>query len=259
MIMRAASIVGQKILNTAQVAGEMLALFVETLYFMKEAPRNLPSIARQMSDVGIGTLPISMLLAFFVGMVLSLQTGSELAVYGTQEAIGAIVGLSMVRELGPMMTSLLVAGRIGSAMAAEVGAMKVYEEIDALRTLEINPVRYLAMPRLIACVFAVPALVIFADVIGILGGGMVAAFNPKINVPFNVYYDNLVRALDYKEIFKGLFKSFVFGGIIAHVGCYVGFKTTGGARGIGESTTRSVVISFLLIMVANYFLTRLML
>jgi phospholipid/cholesterol/gamma-HCH transport system permease protein len=120
-------------------------------------------------------------------------------------------------------------------------------------------VRYLAMPRLIACVFAVPALVIFADVIGILGGGMVAAFNPKINVPFNVYYDNLVRALDYKEIFKGLFKSFVFGGIIAHVGCYVGFKTSGGARGIGESTTRSVVISFLLIMVANYFLTRLML
>jgi hypothetical protein len=135
----------------------------------------------------------------------------------------------------------------------------VYEEIDALRTLEINPVRYLAMPRLIACVFAVPALVIFADAIGILGGGMVAAVNPKINVPFNVYYDNLVRSLDYKEVCKGLIKSFVFGGIIAQVGCYVGFKTSGGARGIGESTTRSVVVSFLLIMVANYFLTRLML
>jgi phospholipid/cholesterol/gamma-HCH transport system permease protein len=259
MIMRAATIFGQKILNTAQAAGEMLALFFETLFFIKEAPRNLSSIARQMSDVGIGTLPIAMMMAFFVGMVLALQTGSELALYGTQEAIGAIVGLSMVRELGPMMTSLLVAGRIGSAMAAEVGAMKVYEEIDALRTLEINPVRYLAMPRLIACVFAVPALVIFADVIGILGGGMVAAVNPKINVPFNVYYDNLVRSLDYKEVCKGLVKSFVFGGIIAQVGCYIGFKTTGGARGIGESTTRSVVVSFLLIMVANYFLTRLML
>jgi phospholipid/cholesterol/gamma-HCH transport system permease protein len=259
MITRAVTILGQKILDTAQAAGEMLALFVETLYFIKEAPRNLPSIARQMSDIGIGTLPIAMMMAFFVGMVLSLQTGSELALYGTQEAIGAIVGLSMVRELGPMMTSLLVAGRIGSAMAAEVGAMKVYEEIDALRTLEINPVRYLAMPRLIACVFAVPALVVFADAIGILGGGMVAAVNPKINVPFNVYYDNLVRSLDYKEVCKGLIKSFVFGGIIAQVGCYVGFKTSGGARGIGESTTRSVVVSFLLIMVANYFLTRLML
>jgi phospholipid/cholesterol/gamma-HCH transport system permease protein len=259
MIMRTVSIIGNKVLAIAQAAGEMLALFVETLYFIKEAPRNISSIARQMSDIGIGTLPIAMLLALFVGMVLSLQTGSELALYGTQEAIGAIVGLSMVRELGPIMTSLLVAGRIGSAMAAEVGAMKVYEEIDALRTLEINPVRYLAMPRLIACVFALPALVIFSNVIGIFGGGVVAAVNPKINVPFNVYYDNLVRSLDYKEVFKGLIKSFVFGGIIAQVGCYVGFKTTGGARGIGESTTRSVVVSFLLIMIANYFLTRFML
>jgi phospholipid/cholesterol/gamma-HCH transport system permease protein len=256
--MRPLSLIGQKILNTAQAAGEMLALLAETVYFIKEAPRNLPSITRQMSDIGIGTLPIAMLLSMFVGMVLSLQTGSELVLYGTQEAIGAIVGLSMVRELGPMMTSLLVAGRIGSAMAAEVGAMKVYEEIDALRTLEINPVRYLAMPRLIACVFAVPALVVFADLIGIAGGGVVAAVNPKINVPFTVYYDNLVRSLDYKEVLKGLLKSFVFGGIIAQVGCYVGFKTTGGARGIGESTTRSVVLSFVLIMVANYFLTRFM-
>ena len=257
--MRAISLIGQKLLNTAQAAGEMLALLAETVYFIKEAPRNLSSIARQMSDIGIGTLPIAMLLALFVGMVLSLQTGSELALYGAQEAIGAIVGLSMVRELGPMMTSLLVAGRIGSAMAAEVGAMKVYEEIDALRTLEINPVRYLAMPRLIACVFAVPALVVFADVIGILGGGIVAAVNPKINVPFSVYYDNLVRSLDYLEVLKGLLKACVFGAIIAQVGCYVGFKTTGGARGIGESTTRSVVVSFIMIMVANYFLTRFML
>jgi phospholipid/cholesterol/gamma-HCH transport system permease protein len=257
--MRPISAFGRKILDTAQAAGEMLALLFETLYFIKEAPRNVSSITRQMSDVGIGTLPIAMLLALFVGMVLALQTGSELALYGTQEAIGSIVGLSMVRELGPMMTSLLVAGRIGSAMAAEVGAMKVYEEIDALRTLEINPVRYLAMPRLIACVFAVPALVIFADMVGIIGGGVVSAVNPKINVPFSVYYDNLIRSLDYKEVLKGLFKALVFGGIIAQVGCYVGFKTTGGARGIGESTTRSVVVSFVLIMIANYFLTRLML
>jgi len=187
-----------------------------------------------------------------------VQTGSELALYGSQEAIGAIVGLSMVKELGPVMTSLLVAGRVGSAMAAEVGAMQVYEEIDALKTLEINPVRYLAMPRLIACLFTVPALVAFSMVVGIIGGGIVADVNPKINVPYTVYYDNMIRALNYKEIFKGLLKAMVFGGIIAHVGCYVGFKTSGGARGIGESTTRSVVLSFLLIMIANYLLTRFM-
>jgi len=250
--------IGSSVLYVGQTVGEMIALLCEMLYYFKEAPRNLTSIFRQMSIVGIETLPIAMLVALFVGMVLSVQTGSELALYGTQEAIGAIVGLSMVKELGPVMTSLLVAGRIGSSMAAEIGAMQVYEEIDALKTLEINPVRYLAMPRLIACLFAVPALVAFAMVVGIIGGGIVADVNPKIDVPFNVYYENMTRAINYVDIFKGLFKSMVFGGIIAHVGCYVGFKTSGGARGIGESTTRSVVLSFLLIMIANYLLTRFM-
>lgn len=250
---------GRKILAAAQTTGEMLALLLETLYYFKEAPRNLASIFRQLSEIAIGTLPIASLMALFIGMVLALQTGSELARYGTQEAIGAIVGVSMVRELGPVMTSLLVAGRVGSSIAAEVGAMQIYEEIDALKTLEINPVRYLAMPRLIGCLLGVPALVVFTDIIGVIGGGLISDINPTINVPLNVYYDNLTRALDYQEILKGLFKSTIFGGIIAHVGCYVGFKTTGGARGIGRSTTRAVVLAFLLIFIANYFLTRLML
>ncbi|PLX92487.1 MAG: hypothetical protein C0621_09510 [Desulfuromonas sp.] len=253
------SLIVKRILDIFQTAGEMLFLFLRTLYYFKEAPRNFPSIFRQMSEVGIGTLPITILMALFIGMVLALQTGSALALYGTQEVIGSIVGLSMVKELGPVMTSLLVAGRVGSAMAAEVGAMQIYEEIDALKTLEIDPVRYLAMPRLIACLVAVPALVVFAIIVGVAGGGMVSHVNMKINVPINVYYEKLVQSLDYLEILKGLLKATVFGGIIAHVGCYVGFKTTGGARGIGESTTRSVVLSFLLIFVANYFLTRLML
>ncbi len=250
---------GRKILHASQTTGEMLALLVETVYYFKEAPRNLASIFRQMSEIGIGTLPIASLMAIFIGMVLALQTGVELANYGTQEALGSIVALSMVKELGPVMTSLLVAGRVGSSIAAEVGAMEVYEEIDALKTLEINPVRYLAMPRLIACLLAVPALVVFTMIIGIAGGGLVSDVNPKINVPFNVYYDHVVRALTYKEIFKGLIKATVFGGIVAQVGCYVGFKTSGGARGIGQSTTRAVVLSFLLIFVSNYFLTRFML
>jgi len=251
--------IGRKLLRTAHATGEMLALLLETLYFFKDAPRNWPTIARQISSVGLGTLPIAALMALFIGMVLALQTGAELAMYGTQEAIGAIVGLSMVKELGPVMTSLLVAGRVGSSMAAEVGAMEVYEEIDALKTLEINPVRYLAMPRLIACLVGVPMLVIFTIGIGIAGGGLVSSVNPVINVPFTVYYDNMVRALGYQDILKGLFKATVFGGIIAQVGCYVGFRTSGGARGIGESTTRAVVVAFLMIFVANYFLTRFML
>lgn len=251
--------IGAKLLRVAHATGEMLALLVETCYYVKDAPRNWPAVARQVSEVGIGTLPIAALMALFIGMVLALQTGAELARYGSQEAIGAIVGLSMVKELGPVMTSLLVAGRIGSAMAAEVGAMAVYEEIDALKTLEINPVRYLAMPRFLACLVAVPMLVVFTIFIGILGGGMVSSVNPVINVPFSVYYDTMVRALGYRDILNGLLKATVFGGIVAQVGCYVGFRTTGGARGIGQATTRAVVLAFLMIFVANYFLTRLML
>ena len=251
-------IIGRKFLRTAQATGELLALLVETVYYFKDARRNWPTIAQQINVVGLGTLPIAALMALFIGMVLALQTGAELARYGSQDAIGAIVGLSMVKELGPVMTSLLVAGRVGSAMAAEVGAMEVYEEIDALKTLEINPVRYLAMPRLIACLVGVPMLVIFTIIIGICGGGVVSSVNPAINVPFTVYYDTMVRALGYQDIFKGLLKALVFGGIIAQVGCYVGFRTAGGARGIGESTTRAVVVAFLMIFVANYFLTRFM-
>ncbi len=250
---------GKRIIAVSQTAGEMLALLSETLYYFKEIPRNLPAIFRQLHEIGIGTLPIAMLTALFVGMVLALQTGTQLALYGSQQAIGAIVGLSMAKELGPVMTSLLVAGRVGSAMAAEVGAMKVYEEIDALKTLEINPVRYLAMPRLVACLLAMPALVVFSVIVGVLGGALVSNVNPAILVPYGVYFDSMIQALDYKEVFKGLIKAFIFGGIVAQVGCYVGFKTVGGARGIGSSTTRSVVLSFLLIFIADYFLTRLML
>ncbi|WP_432822223.1 MlaE family ABC transporter permease [Trichloromonas sp.] len=249
---------GRNILNLMQTTGEMVKLFVQTIFYFKEAPRNLPSIFRQTAEVGIGTLPVASVLALFVGMVLALQTGSELALYGSQEAIGAIVGLSMVKELGPVMTCLLVAGRVGSSMAAEVGAMQVYEEIDALKTLEISPIRYLAMPRLLACLFAVPALVIFSMLIGIAGGAFISDINPVINVPYNVYYENMIRAVGYMEIIKGIIKATVFGGIVAHVGCYVGFKTRGGARGIGQSTTRSVVMSFLMILVADYFLSRMM-
>src|SRR5512133_141921 len=196
--------IGRKFLDISQTTGEMLKLFCETVYTIKEAPRNLPAIFRQMLEIGIGTLPIVALMAVFIGMVLALQTGSALALYGSQSVIGSIVGLSMVKELGPVMTSLLVAGRVGSAMAAEIGAMQIYEEIDALKTLEINPVRYLAMPRLIACLAAVPALVVFVVFIGILGGGVICAINPQIAVPMNTYYDGIVTSMEVMDILKGL-------------------------------------------------------
>ncbi len=249
---------GKRLLDFVQIVGEMLKLLWQTVYFFGEAPRNLQSIFAQMVIIGYETLPVASVMALFVGMVLALQTGVELQKYGTQSIIGAIVGMSMVRELGPVMTSFLVAGRVGSAMAAEIGVMKVYEEIDALKTLDIDPVRYLSMPRLIACLLCVPALTLYADLVGMVGGALVSHLHPKIFISYATYYDSLKTALKFREVGDGLIKSLVFGGIIAQVACYVGFKTSGGARGIGVSTTRSVVLSFMLILTADYFLTRIL-
>ncbi len=250
--------IGRRLIYFQEIVGETLILLGQTIYFFKEAPRNLQSILVQISIIGYETLPVAGVMAFFVGMVLALNTGVELNKYGSQTIIGAIVGHSMVRELGPVMTSFLVAGRAGSAMAAEIGVMKVYEEIDALRTLDINPVRYLAMPRMIACLVCVPALTIFVDFVGIIGGAVISDLHPKIFVSYATYYDSLTAALKLREIANGLIKSVVFGGIIALVCCYVGFKTSGGARGIGRSTTRSVVLSFMMVLVADYILTRIL-
>ncbi|MHC1697655.1 MAG: MlaE family ABC transporter permease [Geobacteraceae bacterium] len=251
--------IGKKILYFLQIIGEMLKLLGQTLYSIREAPRNLQSIFSQMAMIGYETLPIASVMGFFVGMVLALQTGSELAKYGTQDIIGTIVGLSMVRELGPVMTSFLVAGRIGSAIAAELGVMTVYEEIDALKTLDIDPVRYLAMPRFVACIVCLPILTLYADCVGMVGGALISHLHPKIFISYATYYDSLKMALKFKEVGAGLIKSFVFGGIISLVGCYVGFATSGGARGIGRSTTRAVVLSFILILAADYLLTRVLL
>lgn len=251
--------IGNKILYFLQIVGEMLKLLGQTLYSIREAPRNLQSIFSQMAMIGYETLPIASVMGFFVGMVLALQTGSELAKYGTQDIIGTIVGLSMVRELGPVMTSFLVAGRIGSAIAAELGVMTVYEEIDALKTLDIDPVRYLAMPRFIACIVCLPILTLYADCVGMAGGALISHLHPKIFISYATYYDSLKMALKLKEVGAGLVKSFAFGGIISLVGCYVGFATSGGARGIGRSTTRAVVLSFILILAADYLLTRVLL
>lgn len=251
-------LIGKKIIRFLEVLGQMLILLWQTIYFFKEAPRNIHSIATQMMIIGYETLPVASVMAFFVGMVLALQTGVELNKYGGQNIIGAIVGHSMVRELGPVMTSFLVAGRAGSAMAAEIGVMKVYEEIDALKTLDIHPVRYLAMPRLIACLICVPALVIYADLVGIAGGALISNFHPQIFVSYWIYYDSLNDAMKLKEIGIGLIKAFTFGGIIALVCCYIGFTTSGGPRGIAQSTTRSVVLSFMMILIADYFLTRIL-
>jgi phospholipid/cholesterol/gamma-HCH transport system permease protein len=238
--------------------GEEARLFLEALYWSKAAPRNLDKILTHLLEFGNATLPIASLMALFIGGVLALQTGSRLAQFGLEGNIGSIVGLSMVKELGPVMTALLVAGRVGSAIAAEVGAMNVYEEIDALKTLDINPVRYLVMPRLLASLIAVPALCMYVNVIGLLGGAIVSAVNPKISVSFRLFRLNFQEVVKFSDVMDSVLKSVVFGTAVAVTCCYVGLKTTGGPEEIGRAVTRAVVLSFMLIFVLNYLITRIL-
>lgn len=250
------AILGRRVLAFVEGIGGGLRLMFGALAWMRAAPLNLDKIFVHMADIGNATLPIATVMAIFVGGVLSLQTATRLAEFGLQGSIGGIVGLAYAKELGPVMTAILVAGRVGSAMAAEVGAMSVYEEIDALRTMNIDPVRYLVMPRFLASLITLPVLTIYSDLIGWIGGGMVAAANPRINVNFHVYFQNLQDVVKFGDVLNGLAKATVFGAIIAVVCCYVGLKTTGGPREIGRSVTRAVVLSFMFIVIFDYVLTR---
>ena len=199
------------------------------------------------------------LIALFSGGVLALQAGPTLAQFGLEENVGGLVGLSLVKEIGPIMASILIAGRVGSAMTAELASMSVYEEIDALKTMDINPVRYLVMPRFIATVIALPVLVIYMDVIGWFGGAVVSVVNPEVHLSFDVYYRNLSELVDFTAVMNGLIKAMFFGVIISIVCCYVGLKTKGGPREIGSSVTKAVVMSFVLVLVSDYYITRILL
>jgi len=238
-------------------AGEMTKLLFQTLYWFKEAPYNMRKIFKQMMFVGVQSLPITSVMALFVGMVLALQTGAQLQQFRIESLLGAIVALSLIQELGPAQTAFLIAGRVGAAFAAEIGTMTVSEEVDALRTMAINPVRFLAMPRLIACMLMVPLLTIYTDVVGLIGGAIIA--NSYVGVPFESFFDRAWEALTFEMLWKSLLKSMCFGTIVGTVGCYMGFTTYGVAEGVGRSTTRSVVVSFMLVLISNFFLTRFLL
>ena len=237
----------------------MLSLLMETLYWCRSVYSNRDKVVSQLLIIGYQTLPVGALIALFTGGVLALQAGPTLAQFGVEENVGGLVGLSLVKELGPVMASILVAGRVGSAMAAELASMSVYEEIDALKTMDINPVRFLVMPRFIATVLALPTLVIYMDVIGWFGGAVVSYITPEVHLSFSVYYRNLADLVDFTAFVNGLIKAMIFGVIISIVCCYVGLKTKGGPREIGTSVTKAVVLSFVLVLVFDYYVTRILL
>lgn len=242
-----------------QNIGEIVILFWRTLLSLPLSWRQRQKILDQLFDIGNASLLMACLLSMFIGGVLALQTGPELAERGFSNLIGGIVGLSICRELAPVMMAVLIAGRIGSAMAAEIGSMAVYQEIDALRTMNINPVQYLVLPRLTAISISLPLLVIFSVLIGWLGGALVSITNDRIALSFYGYFNNLRDTVDVGDLLNGLFKSFVFAVSIGIVSCHQGLKTIGGPRGIGRSVTKAVVNSIVMILILDYFLTRFLL
>ena len=239
--------------------GEIILLGWRTLCLGGQAWRQRRKIAEQFFEIGNASLLMACVLSLFIGGVLALQSGPVLAERGLASVIGQLVGLSMCKELAPVMMAILIAGRIGSAMAAEIGSMRVYQEIDALRTMNINPLTYLVLPRLTAIAIALPMRVIFSILVGWMGGALVAAFNKEIGVPFSLYFANLSEAVDVGSVFNGISKSFVFAITIGLVSCQQGLDTIGGPRGIGRSVTKAVVNSIVLILILDYFLTRILL
>jgi phospholipid/cholesterol/gamma-HCH transport system permease protein len=242
-----------------QNIGEMVVLFWRTLLALPLTWRQRQKVFDQFFEIGNASLLMVCILSFFIGGVIALQTGPVLVERGLASAVGGLVGISTCKELAPVMMAILIAGRIGSAMAAEIGSMRVYQEIDALRTMNINPVHYLVLPRMIAIAAALPLLVIFAILVGWLGGAVVSATNNRIDISFQAFFMNLRDVVDIPDVVNGVFKSFCFALVIGVVSCHQGLVTIGGPRGIGRSVTKAVVNSIVLIVLLDYVLTRLLL
>ena len=230
-------------------AGSLALLFAQTVGGVFTQPPRRRAVASEIVKIGVQSWLIVFLSSLFIGMVLAFQSAYQMQRLAAENYIASLVALSVVREIGPVITALIVAGRVGSAIAAELGTMKVTEQIDALMTLAVNPVRFLVVPRFIGMLVALPLLTLWADAIGILGGFLVGTM--KLSILPSLYWKMTTIPLVYKDLTSGLLKSFIFGIIICVVSCFEGFRTEGGAEGVGRSTTVAVVSSFILIIAAD--------
>jgi phospholipid/cholesterol/gamma-HCH transport system permease protein len=219
-------------------------------------PRYFADLIVQADSIGIGSVPIVLLTGFFTGGVLALQSASSLAQFGATAITGELVSLSMIKELGPVLTSLMVSGRNASGMASELGSMMVTEQIDAMRALGTDPVKKLVTPRLFATVFMLFFLTILSDTVGTLGGAVISVF--MLGQDGSQYFHTAYQTLQYPDIIQGLVKPIVFGFIIASVGCYYGMTTRGGTQGVGRSTTQAVVVSSVLIIAVDLVISQFM-
>jgi phospholipid/cholesterol/gamma-HCH transport system permease protein len=249
-------VVGHRTSGFLTEVGSVLIFFGQTLRWTFSRPFYAKSVLKQMEQIGFNSVPVVLTTALSTGMVLALQSYTGFKRFGAETLIGTVVSLSMTRELGPVLTGLMVAGRAGAAMAAELGTMRVTEQIDALSTLATNPMKYLVVPRFIASTLMMFFLTILGMMIGVIGGYFVGVKVLHTNPV--TYINNSINYTEVTDIWYGLIKALVFGAVIGLIGCFKGFNTEGGAEGVGKATTGAVVVSCMLILILDYFLSALL-
>jgi phospholipid/cholesterol/gamma-HCH transport system permease protein len=250
--------VAHPLVKTQDIAAQTGGLGILTwraFFAMISPPYEIGTWFRQMEQIGVRSLGVAGITTIFTGMVLALQTALSLPSLGVKYYIGAVVSKSLVRELGPVLTALIVGGRIGAGMTAEIGTMKVTEQIDAMRSMAADPVKKLVAPKLVATLVMLPALTVIGDALGILGGLIVATYT--LDLAPGLYINDVFDSLNFGDVFSGITKSFFFAYFIAIIGCYNGLTTTGGADGVGRATTNTVVLAAILVLISDFFLTKL--
>ncbi len=244
---------GHQATSAIEFTGGAFNLLLQTLFSVMIPPFRPRQIYDQMVKIGVDSLPIATLTSFFIGVVIAFQSAYQMHRVNAEMYIPSLVSISICREIGPVLTALVVAGRVGASIAAELGSMKVTEQIEALEALAAQPVKYLVAPRFLALFTMLPLLTVYADVIGILGGYAVSVY--KLGLTHSLYIKMTFQPLELKDIFTGLFKTLIFATLICIISCYEGMRVEGGAVGVGRATTRAVVFSFISIIVADAFFT----
>jgi phospholipid/cholesterol/gamma-HCH transport system permease protein len=248
--------VGDRVLDVVDECGQFAILAGQTFRAATSPRFPWKETLRQLDAIGTRSGPIVLITALFVGMVMALQTGIALARFGAKPYVGSVVGLSLARELGPVLTALMVGGRVGAGITAEIGAMKVTEQVDAIRSMGADPVQKLVLPRVLAAILALPLLTVLANVLGVLGG-MVLSW-AQFRIDPNFYLSTITNTVTMDDFMSGVVKTFVFGWIIAMVGCFTALQTEGGTVGVGRATTRAVVVASISVLVSDFFLTQLL-
>ncbi len=249
---------GSRVISMLETFGAFVIFSAQTIRYVFAPPFDFRSFMKQMSEIGVKSIPVGVISSFFVGMVMALQLGGpmEEQIQGISVYMGGGIALAMVRELAPVLTAVLLAGRVGSSIAAEVGTMKVTEQIDALTTLATNPIHYLSVPRFLAAFFSLPLITMMSMVVGVLGGALISLVS--LDIPLPVYLENAKTLVYFTDVISGLIKTFFFGAEIALIASFTGFRAKGGAEGVGQATIQAVVFSFMMIIVSDYFLTYLL-